>query len=80
MKNKTDRSKLSWKFWLALALSIIWASFWIHGALVEREYAMGLAIGVFPVIIPWLFWVEFNKRKKSETDEYVWISEYIRRH
>ena len=46
--------------------------------MVEQEYAIGLAIGIFPVAILWLFIMEASRKKKSDIEEFIQISKYVR--
>ena len=63
---------------LVIFISILWASFWIYGGWGEQEFWLGLAIGVFPVIIILLIWAESQKKKKSASEEYIQITKFVR--
>jgi hypothetical protein len=78
MKTLTKFSRLSWKMKLVIFTFILWVLFWIYGGWVEQEFALGLAIGVFPVLVFLPFWVESLKKKTSDIEEYIWLSKYVR--
>ena len=63
---------------LAIFIFTLWASFWIYGGWAEQDFVLGLGIGVFPIIVFLFLWAEFRKKKKSDFEEYIWISKYVR--
>ena len=63
---------------LAIVILAPWASFWIYGGWVEQDFALGLAIGLFPIIISLFLWIGFRKKKKSDVEEFVWVSKYVK--
>ena len=78
MKTSIKFPRLSWKMGLALFVLALWASFWIYGGWVEQDFALGLAIGLFPGIVFLILWAEFRKKKTSDSEEYIRISKYVK--
>ena len=78
MKMLTKLSRLSWKMRLAISILMLWFLYWNYQGWYEQEYVLGFAFGGFPVFVFLVLWAQFRKKKASDVEEYIQVSEYVR--
>jgi hypothetical protein len=78
VKILTRLSPLSWKMRVAIFILMFWLLYWIYAGWAEQEYALGLAVGASPVFVFLVSLTEFRKKKVSDLDEYIQLSEFVR--